>query len=89
MINLYTTKVVLKEGEWYSLGSILAVAKWKFLLISIVGFGSACWAGTLEKTGELAVIPKTVFEGCVVIISSIIDFVSIIVFCLALALFTE
>ena len=59
MINLYTTKVILKEGEWYSLGSILAVR------------------------------PKTVFEGCVVIISSIIGFVSIIVFCLALALFTE
>ena len=89
MINLYTTKVVLKEGEWYSLGSILAVAKWKFLLIGILGSGSTYWAGMLENTGELAVRPKTVFEGCVVIISSIIDFVSIIVFCLALALFTE
>ena len=87
--QLNTTKVALKEGEWYSLGSILAVAKWKFLLIGIVGSGSTYWAGMLENTGELVVRPKTVFEGCVEIISAIMGFVSFIVFCAALALFTE
>lgn len=88
-VQFNTTKIVLEEREIYTLGSILAVAKWKFLLIGIVGSGSTYWAGMLENTGKLAVRPKTVFEGCVEIISVIMGFVSFIVFCAALVLFTE
>lgn len=87
-VQFNTTKIVLEEGEIYTLGSILAVAKWKFLLIGIVGSGSTFWAGMLEKKDdELRIRPKTVFEGCVEIISAIMGFVSFFVGCMSLALF--